>query len=296
MSELDNANHVDRLIQVLELSELPWFLQLNGLYEGLKSSLKSIEFTNPILARLAVRIEMARDRISEATAPLFNLSEGKDLENKIDELITSLTVKIDQSKDSFRLLLASNLRNLNTSIAAHYEKFSLSAEKTINTITSKINSTENPVGEEKRHASSAIEKIRVYSIDMKKQILSKSSQLVENSKKLVNATISAAQNRIKQNFELIQEVAVSSSISLLQKAKPYVHGAVGFSKPLVVQAIEISKPYVESAVPYYQPIVAKAITAQELLEKNETVGPYVVSAITKAREVLHSIHLYHSCL
>ena len=208
------------------------------------------------------------------------LDEGFSIVSKIDDLLESLLSSTDKTVDTKLLQLALSLQRLRKAVTRRLQEISFFTQEKLYQLRVQTNSY---YGNIDSAYVWAVEKTGEATNIVTNDIFGRIRSLREAGRAALASVQSQIYNRVTSQVVGYQR---SLLVDLPVYAHPYVIGAVEVTQPYLNGAMEKAAPLIQT-IREKTPVETWIVGTKDALERNATVGPYVVAATNAIEEVKH---------
>jgi hypothetical protein len=277
------ADRVGELIDQLETSNKPWFLQSTEIYKAAKDAATNIPYGSVLFDQSLAAVSLLTKNIQENTnlKVAVDVEDSHDLLVQLDTVLAQQLVVVDDGLDHLRARLAISLRQLMSAIVI------------------RKNWAENYATQATKSTASGVRTRFEYALDVLKSLLSMVNEnysgvvsgvqdvahrvevtgrdMLLRSKQMATATAGNATKWIETG-KLQATGVYAVAFWLLHAAQPSIRAGVTKYRPYVAHAIEASQSYGEKAKPYVDPLLNRAKELSQSVLENQLLGPFVAKA------------------
>mmetsp|Transcript_5060 Transcript_5060/g.5165 ORF Transcript_5060/g.5165 Transcript_5060/m.5165 type:complete len:478 (+) Transcript_5060:61-1494(+) len=276
-------NWFDNSLELLS-SPRPWYFKAEDIYLLIKHILDEYKISTsyPVVEFIRlidyVSISVGKNLLS------LRLDEGFSLISQIDDALDSLLSTTDKTIDSKVLQLVLSLQQLRKSITRRIREISFYTQEKLYLLKSQAS----------HYAESASQGFGLLDSAYIWTTVDEATNKVKND---ILQRIQALRDAGRASIAAVQSQIYSRITSQVNDAQRSLFGIPAIAHPYVIGAVEATQPYINGALvtatPIIQTIREKTPVdtwingTKEALERNETVGPYVVAATQALEEVKH---------
>jgi len=208
------------------------------------------------------------------------LDEGFSIVSKIDDLLESLLTTTDKTVDAKLLQLALSLQQLRKAVTRRLQELSFFTQEKLYLLRTQTNSALQNYANIDSAYVWAVEKTGEATNVIKTDIIGRIHSLRDAGRAILAAIQSQISARVTNQVTEYQRTLYG----LPAFAHPYVVGAVGATQPYLDGALETAAPLIQT-IRDKTPVETWIAGTKDVLERNATVGPYVVAATNALEEV-----------